>query len=61
MLRNEALSRLAEGDTGEAVRLAGLCGARDPLDENHQELLVRCLAANGDERAALRQAEACTS
>ena len=58
MLRNEALSRLAEGDTGEAVRLAALCVARDPLDENHQELLVRCLAANGDEQAALRQAEA---
>src|SRR5215208_1466857 len=59
LLRNEALSRLAEGDTGEAVRLAGLCVARDPLDENHQELLVRCLAANRDERAALRQAETC--
>ena len=58
MLRHEALSRLAEGDTGEAVRLAALCVARDPLDENHQELLVRCLAANGDELAALRQAEA---
>ena len=59
MLRNEALSRLAEGETGEAVRLAGLCVLRDPLDENHQELLVRALAANGDEHAALRQAEAC--
>jgi DNA-binding SARP family transcriptional activator len=59
MLRGEALSRLAEGETGEAVRLAGLCVVRDPLDENHQELLVRCLAANGDERGALRQAEAC--
>jgi DNA-binding SARP family transcriptional activator len=59
LLRNEALSRLAEGDTGEAVRLARLCVTRDPLDENHQELLVRCLAADGDEREALRQAEAC--
>ncbi len=61
LLRNEALSRLAEGETGEAVRLAALCVARDPLDENHQELLVRCLAANGDEHAALRQAEACVT
>jgi DNA-binding SARP family transcriptional activator len=59
LLHNEALSRLAEGHTGEAVRLAGQCVARNPLDENHQELLVRCLVANGDERAALRQAEAC--
>ena len=58
-LRGEALSRLAEGETSEAVRLAGLCVARDALDENHQELLVRCLAADGDERAARRQAEAC--
>jgi DNA-binding SARP family transcriptional activator len=58
LLRNEALSRLAEGDTGEAVRLAAMCVARDALDENHQELLVRCLAANGDEHAALCQAEA---
>ena len=61
LLRNEALSRLAEGESGEAVRLAALCVARDPLDENHQELLVRCLAANGDEHAALRQAEACVT
>jgi len=61
MLRGEALSRLAEGETGEAVRLAGLCVVRDPLDENHQELLVRCLAANGDERGALRQAETCAA
>src|SRR5215208_1934713 len=59
VLRNEALARLAEGDTGEAVRLAGLCVARDPLDENHQELLVRCLAADGDEHAAFCQAETC--
>jgi DNA-binding SARP family transcriptional activator len=59
LLHSEALSRLAEGKSREAVRLAQLCAARDPLDENHQELLVRCLAADGDERAALRQAEAC--
>ena len=60
LLRGEALSRLAEGDTGEAVRLAAQCVARDPLDENHQELLVRCLAADGDELAALRQVEVST-
>src|SRR5918994_1829784 len=54
-----ARRRLAEGETGEGVRLAGVCVVRDPLDENHQELLVRCLAANGDERGALRQAETC--
>jgi DNA-binding SARP family transcriptional activator len=60
LLRGEALSRLAEGDTAEAARLAGLCVARDPLDENHQELLVRCLAADGDELAALRQVEVST-
>src|SRR5215204_4185407 len=59
LIHNEALSRLAEGETGEAARLAALCVTRDPLDENHQELLVRCLAANGDERGALRQAEGC--
>jgi DNA-binding SARP family transcriptional activator len=61
LLHDETLSRLAEGDSGEAARLAGLCVARNPLDENHQELLVRCLAANGDEGAAIRQAEACVA
>jgi DNA-binding SARP family transcriptional activator len=60
LLHNEALSRLAEGETGEAARLAAVCVARDPLDENHQELLVRCLAASGDDLAALRQVEVCT-
>ncbi len=60
LLRGEALSRLAEGETAEAVRLAAQCVARDPLDENHQELLVRCLAADGDELAALRQVEVST-
>jgi DNA-binding SARP family transcriptional activator len=59
LLRNEALSRLAEGDTGEAVRLATELVSREPLDENHQELLVRCLAADGAEHAALCQADAC--
>lgn len=60
LLHSEALSRLAEGDTREAARLAALCVARDPLDENHQELLVRCLAADGDEHAALRQVQSAT-
>ena len=59
VLHQEALSRLAEGDTAEAVGLARFCVARDPLDENHQELLVRSLAANGDEGAAAQQADAC--
>src|SRR5215213_5752201 len=36
VLHNEALSRLAEGETAEAARLAALCVTRDPLDENHQ-------------------------
>jgi DNA-binding SARP family transcriptional activator len=61
LLHQEALSRLAEGDTSEAARFAALCVARDPLDENHQELLVRSLAADGDEAAAARQADACIS
>ncbi len=59
LLRNEALSRLAEGDTGEAVRLASRLVTRDPLDENHHELLVRSFAADGDEHAAVCQAQAC--
>lgn len=58
-LHERALAELAAGDhpgaTDSARRAVGL----NPFEENHQELLVRCLAAGGDREAALAQANAC--
>jgi DNA-binding SARP family transcriptional activator len=59
VLREAALARLARGDMHEATRLAGRLVARNPLDEGHQVLLVRVLAAAGDGVGAARQAAAC--
>lgn len=59
VLHEAALARLAAGAFAEAVDLAGRLLALDPLDENAQILLVRCLAAAGDGVGAARQAAAC--
>jgi DNA-binding SARP family transcriptional activator len=45
MAHDEALGRLAAGDTAGATELAGDLVSRDPLDQAGQELLIRCLAA----------------
>jgi DNA-binding SARP family transcriptional activator len=59
VLHEAALARLATGDPAEAVHLAGRLLTIDPLDENAQVLLVRCLATAGDGIGAARQAVAC--
>lgn len=59
VLHEAALASLAAGAGPDAVDLAGRLLALDPLDENAQVLLVRCLAAAGDGVGAARQAAAC--
>lgn len=59
VLREAALTRLANGAAGEAADLAARLVRRNPLDENFQALLVRSLAAAGDGVGAARQAAAC--
>ncbi|MBG6183078.1 DNA-binding SARP family transcriptional activator [Arthrobacter sp. CAN_A214] len=53
------LEALAEGNTDEAVRLAGQAVALDPLNADFHALLVRALVASGDRAGARHQAGAC--
>jgi len=59
VLREAALARLATGACDEAASLAARLVRQNPLDEDYQVLLVRCLAAGGDGVGAARQATAC--
>lgn len=59
VLREAALARLATGASAEAADLASRLVRQNPLDEDYQVLLVRCLAASGDGVGAARQASAC--
>jgi DNA-binding SARP family transcriptional activator len=59
MTRDEALARLAAGDTARATELAAYLVSQDPLDRAGQELLIRCLARAGRRRAAERQLAEC--
>lgn len=59
VLRDASMQHLAGGDTAAAVRLAARAVACNPLDEALQELLIRCLARNGERAAALAQADRC--
>lgn len=59
VLREAAMARMAAGALAEATTLASRLVRRNPLDENHQALLVRSLAASGDGMGAARQAAAC--
>lgn len=59
LLREAALARLSEGAAADAAALARRLVALEPLDENFQVLLVRCLAVAGDGIGAARQAAAC--
>lgn len=59
LLHEQALVLLAQGAGSEAADVAGRLVVLDPLDENAQVLLVRCLAAAGEGVAAARQAAAC--
>lgn len=59
VLHEATLARLAAGAATEAVDLAGRLLALDPLDENSQVLLVRCLSSAGNGVGAARQVAAC--
>jgi DNA-binding SARP family transcriptional activator len=59
MVRELALTELTAGRAGRAVELTADLVAADPLDESHQVLLVRALAASGDAAGALAQVERC--
>ena len=59
VLREASMARMAAGALAEATTLASRLVRRNPLDENHQALLVRSLAASGDGMGAARQAAAC--
>jgi DNA-binding SARP family transcriptional activator len=59
LAHDEALARLAAGDTARATELAADLVSRDPLDQAGQELLIRCLARAGRRQAAERQLAEC--
>jgi DNA-binding SARP family transcriptional activator len=59
MAHDEALMRLAAGDTARATELAAQLVSQDPLDQAGQELLIRCLARAGRRQAAERQLAEC--
>ncbi|MDX6657730.1 MAG: hypothetical protein QOH62_2523 [Solirubrobacteraceae bacterium] len=59
MAHDEALARLAAGDTARAGELAAQLVSQDPLDQAGQELLIRCLARAGRRQAAERQLAEC--
>lgn len=58
-LRQEACTLLSIDRAADALPFAARLVASDVLDEANHELLVRCLAAVGDEAAALRQVAVC--
>jgi DNA-binding SARP family transcriptional activator len=59
VLREEAFRELTADRPAAAATLAARLVSRNPLDENFQELLVRCLATSGQRDAALLQATRC--
>src|SRR4051812_32446223 len=59
LAHDDAVARLAARDLDGAMRLATELVARDPLDHQAQELLIRCLARSGRQADAERQLAAC--
>jgi DNA-binding SARP family transcriptional activator len=55
ILHEAALGRLAGGDLDAARELALRAAAMNPLDENHQALVIRLYRLAGDDRAAGEQ------
>jgi DNA-binding SARP family transcriptional activator len=60
VLHKAALACFGRDDAGQAADHARQLVGLNPLDENYQALLVRCLTAAGDTDAAARQVAACT-
>jgi len=54
-IREAALARLGRGEADDAALLASKLVAMNPVDEVAHELLVRCLAAAGEDSAARKQ------
>ncbi|MEU8244057.1 tetratricopeptide repeat protein [Actinoplanes missouriensis] len=61
ILHEAALGKLAEGDLDTARDLALRASAMNPLDENHQALVIRLYRLAGDDAAARRQFAAVTA
>ncbi len=59
LMHEAALERLSSGDAQGATGLAARLVSLDPLELRSQELLIRCLARNGDRAGAERQLAAC--
>jgi DNA-binding SARP family transcriptional activator len=60
LMHEEALLHLGSRRFDAAVATARSLVAMNPLDENYQALLVRCLTASGQREAALDQVDECT-
>jgi DNA-binding SARP family transcriptional activator len=54
-LHEAALGSMARGEPDAALRYAVRAAALDPLDENHQALVIRLYRLTGDDAAAERQ------
>jgi DNA-binding SARP family transcriptional activator len=61
ILHEAAVRSLARGTWEEAIGYASRVTAMNPLDENHQALLIRLYRLAGDDEAAERQFAACSA
>lgn len=59
ILHEAALSLMSRGELNEALDYAVRAAAMNPLDENHQALVIRLYRLAGDDAAAQRQFAAC--
>ncbi len=59
-IHEAALDRLAAGRPAEAVPLTRRLVELEPLDENFQELTIRCMARCGDSQGAQSQLRSCS-
>lgn len=60
ILHEAALVSLSRGEWTQAIDYARRVVAMNPLEENHQALLIRSFKSAGDHRAAAQQLESCT-
>ena len=60
MLHEAALGSMSNGEVDRAIGLAVRVTEMNPLDENHQALLIRLYRLAGDNERAARQFAACT-
>lgn len=60
ILHEAALASMSRGHLDESIDYAVRLVGSNPLDENHQALLIRLYRMSGDDIAAVRQMAACT-